>query len=87
MFHARMCDTQDYASQYAREIGELLQRMPRPLLLLLKTNDCLRWAVPGVLRAAGVGCAGTGGWAEDGNPACVCQPFSGKRTNCRFALA
>jgi hypothetical protein len=34
---------QDYASQYAREIGDLLRRMPRPLLLLLKTNDCLRW--------------------------------------------
>ncbi|KAL4448834.1 hypothetical protein ABPG77_007551 [Micractinium sp. CCAP 211/92] len=33
---------QDYAAQYAREIGELLRRMPRPLLLLLKTNDCLR---------------------------------------------
>jgi aarF domain-containing kinase len=27
---------------YAQEIGDLLLRMPRPLLLLLKTNDCLR---------------------------------------------
>lgn len=27
---------------YLREIGDLLLRMPRPLLLLLKTNDCLR---------------------------------------------
>ena len=35
---------QDYAAQYATQIGDLLRRMPRPLLLLLKTNDCLRWA-------------------------------------------
>ena len=27
---------------YAQQIGDLLLRMPRPLLLLLKTNDCLR---------------------------------------------
>lgn len=33
---------QMYAQQYAREISDLLVRMPRPLLLLLKTNDCLR---------------------------------------------
>lgn len=33
---------QGYASIYARQIGDLLLRMPRPLLLLLKTNDCLR---------------------------------------------
>lgn len=33
---------QDYAGVYARQIGDLLLRMPRPLLLLLKTNDCLR---------------------------------------------
>ncbi|EFN51969.1 hypothetical protein CHLNCDRAFT_32749 [Chlorella variabilis] len=33
---------QDYAAQYATQIGDLLRRMPRPLLLLLKTNDCLR---------------------------------------------
>ncbi|KAF6264636.1 ABC1 family-domain-containing protein [Scenedesmus sp. NREL 46B-D3] len=31
-----------YASVYAKQIGDLLLRMPRPLLLLLKTNDCLR---------------------------------------------
>jgi aarF domain-containing kinase len=31
-----------------REIGDLLLRMPRPLLLLLKTNDCLR-SVDGAL--------------------------------------
>lgn len=30
------------AAIYARQIGDLLLRMPRPLLLLLKTNDCLR---------------------------------------------
>lgn len=33
---------QGYAAVYARQIGDLLLRMPRPLLLLLKTNDCLR---------------------------------------------
>jgi aarF domain-containing kinase len=33
---------QGYAQIYARQIGDLLLRMPRPLLLLLKTNDCLR---------------------------------------------
>jgi aarF domain-containing kinase len=33
---------QDYAGIYAKQIGDLLLRMPRPLLLLLKTNDCLR---------------------------------------------
>ncbi|KAG2440507.1 hypothetical protein HYH02_010385 [Chlamydomonas schloesseri] len=32
----------DYMAKYGREISGLLQRMPRPLLLLLKTNDCLR---------------------------------------------
>jgi hypothetical protein len=31
-----------YVARYAREISELLLRMPRELLLLLKTNDCLR---------------------------------------------
>ena len=31
-----------YAHQYRREITELLRDIPRPLLLLLKTNDCLR---------------------------------------------
>ena len=49
-------EIQDYAGKYAREIGDLLRRMPRPLLLLLKTNDCLRCA-----------CAGwrDGGWWGD----------------------
>jgi hypothetical protein len=31
-----------YAKQYHKEISELLRRMPRELLLLLKANDCLR---------------------------------------------
>lgn len=30
------------AQQYAREAAQMMQRMPRPLLLLMKTNDCLR---------------------------------------------
>ncbi|GMH41510.1 hypothetical protein BSKO_09420 [Bryopsis sp. KO-2023] len=33
---------QAYAKEYAGEISELLLRIPRALLLLLKTNDCLR---------------------------------------------
>ena len=33
---------QGYASQFAKEISNLLWRVPRDLLLLLKTNDCLR---------------------------------------------
>jgi hypothetical protein len=31
-----------YAKQYHNQISELLRRMPRELLLLLKANDCLR---------------------------------------------
>jgi len=33
---------QDYAQQYMAQISTMLCRMPRDLLLLLKTNDCLR---------------------------------------------
>lgn len=33
---------QMYASQYFSEISELLRRLPRVILLMLKTNDCLR---------------------------------------------
>nr|QKY15035.1 ABC1-like protein (ABC1) [Polytomella parva] len=33
---------QHYSKMYAREITMLLQRMPEALVLLLKTNDCLR---------------------------------------------
>ncbi|WCJ19860.1 AarF domain-containing protein kinase 1 [Euphorbia peplus] len=35
-------ELQMYASQYFPEISELLRRLPRVVLLLLKTNDCLR---------------------------------------------
>ncbi|XXG70323.1 hypothetical protein AAC387_Pa06g3106 [Persea americana] len=35
-------ELQMYASQYFSEISELLRRLPRVILLLLKTNDCLR---------------------------------------------
>jgi aarF domain-containing kinase len=33
---------QNYALHYKNEIADILSRLPRPLLLLLKTNDCLR---------------------------------------------
>lgn len=33
---------QMYASQYFPQITELLRRLPRVILLMLKTNDCLR---------------------------------------------
>nr|CAB3493594.1 unnamed protein product [Digitaria exilis] len=35
-------ELQDYASLYFSEISELLRRLPRVILLMLKTNDCLR---------------------------------------------
>ncbi|WOH09058.1 hypothetical protein DCAR_0728511 [Daucus carota subsp. sativus] len=35
-------ELQMYASQYFPEITELLRRLPRVILLMLKTNDCLR---------------------------------------------
>ncbi|XP_010517404.1 PREDICTED: putative ABC1 protein At2g40090 [Camelina sativa] len=35
-------ELQMYASQYFSEISELLRRLPRVILLMLKTNDCLR---------------------------------------------
>ena len=31
-----------YAREYADEIGVVLRKVPRELLLILKTNDCLR---------------------------------------------
>jgi hypothetical protein len=61
---------------YVKEIGDLLLRMPRPLLLLLKTNDCLRSVdhtlgsplnTVGRARAR----AGGGGWGREGQPACT----------------
>lgn len=33
---------QMYASEYFHEISELLRRLPRVILLMMKTNDCLR---------------------------------------------
>ncbi|KAM3309022.1 putative ABC1 protein isoform X2 [Capsicum chacoense] len=41
-------ELQIYASQYFSQITELLRRLPRVILLMLKTNDCLR-AVNGSL--------------------------------------
>ncbi|KAG0448066.1 hypothetical protein HPP92_028026 [Vanilla planifolia] len=35
-------ELQMYASQYFLQISELLRRLPRVILLMLKTNDCLR---------------------------------------------
>ncbi|EFJ11901.1 hypothetical protein SELMODRAFT_125297 [Selaginella moellendorffii] len=35
-------EIQMYASQYVMELSELLRRLPRVVLMLLKTNDCLR---------------------------------------------
>ncbi|KAG8062190.1 hypothetical protein GUJ93_ZPchr0003g17106, partial [Zizania palustris] len=35
-------EVQMYASLYFSEISELLRRLPRVILLMLKTNDCLR---------------------------------------------
>lgn len=35
-------EIQEFVGQHAQEIGSLLGRLPRELLLLLKTNDCLR---------------------------------------------
>ncbi|XP_008785348.1 putative ABC1 protein At2g40090 isoform X2 [Phoenix dactylifera] len=35
-------ELQMYASQYFSQISELLRRLPRVILLMLKTNDCIR---------------------------------------------
>ncbi|KAK6234339.1 hypothetical protein QUC31_006745 [Theobroma cacao] len=37
-----LSELQMYASQYFPQISELLRRLPRVILLMLKTNDCLR---------------------------------------------
>ena len=37
-----LCGVHRYAQQFAADAAKLLQRVPRALLLLLKTNDCLR---------------------------------------------
>lgn len=34
--------TKGFAREYSDEIQEILRRLPREMLLLLKTNDCLR---------------------------------------------
>eukprot|EP00897_Mesotaenium_endlicherianum_P008641 jgi/Mesen1/7805/ME000408S06903 len=47
---AERAELQLNAKRYAREITELLARLPRVVLLLLKTNDCLR-AVDNALGA------------------------------------
>ncbi|CAN1174805.1 Putative ABC1 protein At2g40090 [Linum perenne] len=39
---SELSELQMYASQYFPQISELLRRLPRVILLLLKTNDCLR---------------------------------------------
>jgi len=44
-----------YAAQYAREIATVLDRVPPPMLLLLKTNDCLRHAERQLTLGVGVG--------------------------------
>ena len=38
----RRCLRRSYARQFARDSARLLQQVPTSLLLLLKTNDCLR---------------------------------------------
>lgn len=43
--HAPFSSSSISPLQYAQEIGDLLRTIPRPLLLLLKTNDCLRSAL------------------------------------------
>ena len=44
-----------YAAQYARQIATVLDRVPPPMLLLLKTNDCLRHAERQLTLGLGVG--------------------------------
>lgn len=41
-----------YAQQYAKGIAVVLERVPAPMLLLFKTNDCLRHAERKLLGAA-----------------------------------
>ncbi|KAK6933016.1 ABC1 atypical kinase-like domain [Dillenia turbinata] len=45
-------ELQMYASQYFSEISELLRRLPRVILLMLKTNDCLRSINHALLRGS-----------------------------------
>ncbi|QHN82063.1 Putative ABC1 protein [Arachis hypogaea] len=39
---SEISELQMYASEYFHQISELLRRLPRVILLMLKTNDCLR---------------------------------------------
>ncbi|KAL5076736.1 hypothetical protein RYX36_015720 [Vicia faba] len=39
---SELSELQMYASEYFHEISELLRRLPRVILLMMKTNDCLR---------------------------------------------
>lgn len=64
---------QGYAAQFAREISDMLRRIPRPLLLLLKTNDCLRTvdACLGQVWSCTSSCATDSGNPEEHNvPSC-----------------
>lgn len=45
-------ELQMYASQYFPQISELLRRLPRVILLMLKTNDCLRAVNSSLLQAS-----------------------------------
>ncbi|XP_042519610.1 putative ABC1 protein At2g40090 [Macadamia integrifolia] len=45
-------ELQMYASQYFPQISELLRRLPRVILLMLKTNDCLRAANHALLQGS-----------------------------------
>ncbi|KAK7843629.1 putative abc1 protein [Quercus suber] len=45
-------ELQMYASQYFPQISELLRRLPREILLMLKTNDCLRAVNSSLLQAS-----------------------------------
>ncbi|KAG9453997.1 hypothetical protein H6P81_006901 [Aristolochia fimbriata] len=45
-------ELQMYASQYFPQISELLSRLPRVILLMLKTNDCLRAVNSSLLQSS-----------------------------------
>ncbi|XP_043725430.1 putative ABC1 protein At2g40090 [Telopea speciosissima] len=47
-------ELQMYASQYFPQISELLRRLPRVILLMLKTNDCLRSVNHALLQGSSV---------------------------------
>lgn len=47
-------EIQMYASQYFSQISELLRRLPRVILLMLKTNDCLRAVTHALLQGPSI---------------------------------